>query len=215
MWYHPLTPSCQQREHREAKKCATACTIHGRADEGNNEQVALAGVFSSICSLTAFAQNQTDACILNAAKDGQIITLRGKAVDEPHDLSFGILGCNDLVMLAYAGDRDTDVSADQLRRDENLKRFQKYTSAVYKGAGKNICMECAQYGDVEATLTGKLEIATIPPGTTKDWMGFLRDASGKIVGTFGWGHPHPYFKYRLVVFSAADVKARKLPRPES
>ncbi len=173
-------------------------------------------VFSlPICSLTAFAQNQTDACILNAAKDGQIITLRGKAVDEPHDLSFGILGCNDLVMLAYAGDRDTDVSADQLRRDENLKRFQKYTSAVYKGAGKNICMECAQYGDVEATLTGKLEIATIPPGTTKDWMGFLRDASGKIVGTFGWGHPHPYFKYRLVVFSAADVKARKLPRPES
>ena len=41
-------------------------------------------VFS--CSLRAFAQNQTDACILNDAKDGQIVTVRGKAMDEPHDL---------------------------------------------------------------------------------------------------------------------------------
>jgi hypothetical protein len=123
-------------------------------------------VFS--CSLRAFAQNQTDACILNDAKDGQIVTVRGKAMDEPHDLAFGIVGCNDLVMLAYAGDRDTDVSADQLRNDENLKRFQKYTSAVYKSTGKNICIECAQYGDVEAELTGKLEIGgwrTLPRGT--------------------------------------------------
>jgi hypothetical protein len=169
-------------------------------------------VFS--CSLTAFAQSQTDACILNDAKDEQIITVRGRAVDEPHDLAFGIVGCNDLVMIAYAGDRDTDVSADQLRKNENLRRFQKYTSAVYKSTGKNICMECAQYSDVEAKLTGKLQIATMPPGTTKDGMGFLRDATGKIVGTFGWGHPTPYFKYRFVILSASDVKARKLPKPK-
>jgi hypothetical protein len=70
-----------------------------------------------------------------------------------------------------------------------------------------------KYGDVEARLTGKLEVASMRPGTTKDPAGFLRDSSGKIVGTFGWGHPVPFAKYRLVIESVSDVKARKLPKP--
>jgi len=168
---------------------------------------------SFICSATAFAQKRADACILDTAKDGQTITVSGKTVQQPHDLAFGIVGCSDLVVLTYAGDRDNDVSADQLRKDENLKRFQKYTSAVYKSTKKDICVQCMQYGDVEATLTGKLEIATIPPGTTKDQMGFLHDASGKVVGTSGFGHPTRIFKYRLVIVAVADAKARKLPKP--
>lgn len=170
---------------------------------------------SLIGSAMAVAQNQLDAtCILGTANNGQTITVQGKVVQEPHDLGFRVVGCDDLVILTYAGDRDTDVTADHLRSDENLKRFQKYTSAVYKGTKKDLCMQCMQYGDVEATLTGKLEIATIPPGTTKDQMGFLHDASGKVVGTSGFGHPTRIFKYRLVILSAADVKARQLPKPK-
>jgi len=166
-------------------------------------------------SAIAVAQNQPDAtCILGTAKDGQTITVQGKTVQEPHDLGFRIAGCDDLVILTYAGDRDTDVTADHLRRDENLKRFQEYTSAVYKGTKKDTCVQCMQYGDVEATLTGKLEIATVPSGTTKDQMGFLHDASGKVVGTSGFGHPNRMFKYRLVIVSVADAKAQKLPKPE-
>jgi hypothetical protein len=168
---------------------------------------------SFICSTTAFAQKQVDACILDAAKDGQTITVRGKTAQQPHDLGFNIVGCSDLVVLTYAGDRDNDVSANQLRQDENLKRFQKYTTATYKSTGKNICIQCMKYGDVQATLTGKLEIAAIPPGTTKDQIGFLHDASGKIVGTSGFGHPTRIFKYRLVILSVSDAKARKLAKP--
>lgn len=164
----------------------------------------------------AVAQNQrSGTCMLGTAKDGQTITVQGKAAQLAHDLGFRIVGCDDVVILAYAGDRDTDVSADHLRKDENLNRFREYTSAVYKGAKKDICAQCRQYGDVEATLTGKLEIATTPLGTTRDQMGFLHDASGKVVGTSGFGHPSPEFKYRLVIFSVADAKARRLPRPEA
>jgi hypothetical protein len=152
-------------------------------------------------------------CVLSTATNGQVITAHGKVFSEPHDMGFGIPGCNDSVLLTYAGDRDNDVSADQLRKDENLKQFQNYTSAVYKSKGKSLCMQCMKYGDVEATLTGKLEIASMPPGTTKDPTGFVRDSSGKIVGTFGWGHPVPFAKYRLVIQSVSDVKARKLPKP--
>jgi hypothetical protein len=163
-------------------------------------------------SAVSFAQNQPNSCILDAAKDGQIITVQGKAVQEPHDLGFSIAGCTDLVILTYAGDKDNDVGADQLHEDKNLKSFQECTSATYKGAG---CLQCPKYTDVEATLTGKLEVASIPPGTTKDQLGFLHDASGKIVGTSGYGHPRRMFKYRLIIFSVSDTKARKLPEPKS
>jgi hypothetical protein len=171
-------------------------------------------ILSLIGPTMAVAQNQPNAtCVLGTAQDGQTITVQGKAVQEPHDLGFRVVGCDDLVILTYAGDRDTDATVDFLRRDENLKRFQEYTSAVYKSKKKGICMQCMKYGDVEATLTGKLEIATVPPGTTKDQMGFLHDASGKVVGTSGFGHPTRMFKYRLVIVSVTDVKARRLPKP--
>src|SRR5229473_566219 len=90
-------------------------------------------ILSLIGSAMAVAQNQPDAtCILGTAKNGQTITVQGKAVQQPHDLGFRVVGCDDLVILTYAGDQDTDVTADHLRRDQNLKRFQEYTSAVYK-----------------------------------------------------------------------------------
>lgn len=166
-----------------------------------------------IGSVAAFGQNQSKACTLDTAKDGQTITITGKVVQQPHDLALQIEGCNDLVVLTYAGDQDTDVSVRELRQDENLNAFHKYTRSVYESKGNNICMNCMKYGDVRATLTGLVQIATIPPGTTKDQLGFLHDRSGKVVGTSGWGHPNRWFKYRLVILSVADVKARKLPPP--
>lgn len=184
----------------------------------------LIGAALVLSSVIGFAQEATheaghaeavndSGCVLSTATDGQTITVRGKVVSEPHDMAFGIPGCSDTVLLTYAGDRDNDVSVDLLRKDENLKQFQNYTSAVYKSKGKSLCLQCMKYGDVEATLTGKLQVATMPPGTTKDPAGFLRDSSGKIVGTFGWGHPVPFAKYRLIIQSVSDVKARKLPKP--
>ncbi len=177
-------------------------------------------VLSSVIGFTQEATHEAghaeavnDGCVLSTATNGQTITVHGKVMSEPHDMAFGIPGCNDTVLLTYAGDRDNDVSVDQLRKDENLKQFQNYTSAVYKSKGKSLCLQCMKYGDVEATLTGKLQVATMPPGTTKDPAGFLRDSTGKIVGTFGWGHPVPFAKYRLIIQSVSDVKARKLPKP--
>jgi hypothetical protein len=142
----------------------------------------------------AFPRNRPAICPLENAKDGQTVTVRGRTLEQPHDLGFGINGCKEVVVLTFAGDPDNDVSANELRRDKNLRNFQKFTRV-----GKV----------VEATLTGRIEIATIPPGTTKDAMGLLRDGSGKVVGTSGFGHPSRMFKYRLVILSASDVKVFK------
>ena len=162
----------------------------------------------------ASLQNDAPSCVLSTTANGQTLTVRGKVRSTAHDMAFDIPGCNEMVLLTFAGDKDNDVSGSELSRNDELRRFQKYTSSVYKSTGKNICMECAKYGDVEAELTGQLQIATMPPGATKDKAGFIRDASGKIIGQFGWGHPVPFAGYRLVIQSVAHVKARKLPPPK-
>lgn len=162
----------------------------------------------------ASLQSDAPKCVLSNASNGQTVTVRGKVRNTAHDMAFDIPDCDETVLLTFAGERDNDVSGSELRKDAELKRFQKYTSSVYKSTGQNICMECSKYGDVEAELTGKLQIATLPPGATKDKAGFIRDASGKIIGQFGWGHPAPFAGYRLVIQSVAHAKARKLPPPK-
>jgi hypothetical protein len=159
-------------------------------------------------------QDQTK-CILSDAVNGQVLTIHGRVRSEPHDLAFDIPGCDQTVLLTYAGNSDNNVSATQLRNNVELRRFQKYSSSVYKSTGKNICMGCPKYDEVEADLTGTLEIACMPPGATKDKANFIRDGSGKIIGMFGWGHPAPFAGYRLVIQYVSDVKAVKLPRPPS
>ena len=116
-----------------------------------NFRGALILLFSSF----ALAQNQSDACVLKTAQSGDVITVRGEALQQPHDLAFAIDGCHDLVLLAYAGDQDSEVGADQLHRDENLKRFRKYTTATYASHGKKVCLECMKYDNVKATVTGR------------------------------------------------------------
>jgi hypothetical protein len=68
-----------------------------------------------IYSGAAFARSQSEICVLTATKDGQTLTVHGKIEPEPHDLAFSIGGCEDRVVLTYAGDPDNDVTADQLR----------------------------------------------------------------------------------------------------
>lgn len=182
-------------------------------------------VFPVVLSAVAFGHNEAahewlraesldePKCVLVTASNGQALTVRGRVRSTAHDMAFDIPGCNETVLLTFAGDKDNDLRISELRQDKELRRFQRYTSAVYKSTGKNICMECAEYGDVEAEITGTLQIATMPRDATKDQAGVIRDQSCKIIGRFGWGHPAPFAGYRLVIQSVTHVKARKLPPP--
>lgn len=159
----------------------------------------------------AFSQEPAQGeCVLASAKNAQTLTVRGKVVSTAHDMLLVVQGCEDRLVLVYAGDLDTGVPSGRLRRDRNFTRFNKYVGATYKSSDKEICMQCPMYA-VEATFTGRLDVATIPEGLKKDNLGFLHDESGKIVGKAGFGHPAPAYKYRLVIESVSDVVARKLP----
>lgn len=152
--------------------------------------------------------------MLASAKNGQMLALRGEVVSTSHDMLLVVRGCEDRVVLVYAGNPETGVPGEKLRRDRNFKRFEKYTRATYKSTAKEICMQCPKY-KVEATVSGRFDVATIPDGLKKDNLGFLHDETGKIVGKAGFGHPFPAYKYRLVIESVSDVVARKLPDPRA
>jgi hypothetical protein len=174
------------------------------------------------CSVSTDAQqNSTDRCVLSSAKNGQVVTVRGKVVHAPHDMIVKVPNC-EAVVLVYAGasdapgsDPDSSLRKPTLRRDASFKKFEKYQSAEYKHLPRGgVCNGCYKY-EVEATFTGNLKIASIPEGLTKDASGFLRDASGNVVGKAGFGHPAPIYGYLMVVESVSDVVARKLPSPSS
>ena len=153
-------------------------------------------------------------CPLTTATDGHTITVMGEVRGEPHDMAFEVAGCSETVLLVYAGETDSGVSANELRNDRVLRRFVKYTSSVYKSKAGHICIGCMKFGNVHAEITGRIQVASLPNGCSVDRLGFIRDSSGKFIGRFGWGHPIPFAKYRLVITSVSQVGARRLPRPE-
>jgi hypothetical protein len=165
---------------------------------------------------SASAQLATGAaCPLSTFTNGQIVTIHGKVESAPHDMALVVPGCSQAVVLVYAGDPESHESREKLLKDESFKRFEQYTRATYrKVGGKGICEQCPKY-EVEAKLTGRLDVApdTIPEGQWKDKLGMLHDQSGKFVGKAGFGHP-PIQKYRLVIESVAEVTARDLPKPK-
>jgi hypothetical protein len=172
-------------------------------------------VLTLLSSAIAFGQHADHgACPLASGANGQKLTVRGKITTGAHDMLLVVSNCEQSAVLVYAGDSETNVPAERLRQDQNLERFKKYTEATYKSTGKDICLQCSRY-EVEASLTGQLDIALIPEGAKRDQLGFLRDEAGKIVGKAGFGHPTPLYKYRLVIESVSDVTARELPRPKT
>jgi hypothetical protein len=133
------------------------------------------------------------SCSLSTFKNGQTVTVHGKIGQAPHDMALVMSGCSDAVVLVYAGDLESRESSDKLLKDKNLEQFEKYTSATYrKIGGKGICMQCPKY-EVEATLTGRLDVAadTVPEDLWKDKLGMLHDQSGKFVGDRTGPTPFP------------------------
>jgi len=62
-------------------------------------------------------------CVLSTASNGQTLTVRGRVRNTAHDMAFDIPGCNETVLLTFAGERDNEVSSSELHQDDELRRF--------------------------------------------------------------------------------------------
>ena len=159
-----------------------------------------------LCSLAVAAD-----CPLSSLKDGEKVKLRGNIRHGAHDMMLSVPACGEDVVLVYAEEAEAGLSESQVGRNAGLQEFRRYASATYAGGEKSSCHGCYKY-EVEAILAGRLCVAVIPEGFTKDALGFVHDGSGKVVGKAGFGHPLPLTRYQLVIESASGVVARELPR---
>src|SRR5260370_3624971 len=167
-------------------------------------------LLSLFASGAAFTQPAGEgSCPLSTLKNGEAVSIHGRIADGAHDMLLAIPGCDKVVVLEYAGGPETGESGDKLIRDDNFRRFEKYTRATYKNNKKDARVRCPKY-EVEATFAGRLDVAadSVPEGMWKDKLGMLHDQSGKFVGKAGFGHP-PIYSYRLVINSVSDVVKKK------
>jgi len=176
-----------------------------------------------LCAVAAFGQNRgTDPCPFTPSNNGVEVTVRGRVVRRPHDMVLVIPNCKGMAVLVYADSPDglyatsstttnlpraTRVEVDAnliLREDRNFRRFVKYVNASYKSTRRHSRSECWKY-EVQAEFTGLLDVT--------ETAGLVRDKdSQKIAGMGGFGHPTPFTRYRFVMVSVSDVRARKLPK---
>jgi hypothetical protein len=85
---------------------------------------------------TTYAQKTNEGeCPLSSSTNAQTVTLHGNIARGAHDMLLVIPTCTAAVALLYAGDAESGVSSDQLRRDKNFKQLQKYTSNTSKNTG--------------------------------------------------------------------------------
>lgn len=184
----------------------------------------LACVFPALlCAVAAFGQNRaTDPCPFTPSNNGVEVTVRGRVIRRPHDMVLAIPSCKETAVLVYAGSLDglyavssttinlpraTRVEGDgdlSLRKDRDFRRFVKDVDASYKSTRRHSRSECWKY-EVQAEFTGRLDVT--------ETAGLVRDEnSQKIVGMDGFGHPTPFTRYRFVMVSVSDLRARKLPK---
>ena len=86
----------------------------------------------------------------------------------------------------------------KLEKNKDFKQFDALLSTAHKGGG--MCLGCGRY-TVSATFVGRLDGV--------DRAGIIRDASGKISDTAGFGNLSLY-RARLVLQSVADITPHEI-----
>jgi hypothetical protein len=148
--------------------------------------------------MLAIAQPLETACPLMTAKNGTVVTLTGEAVHGAHDGLLRISGCSDEVLIAYADDPSLKRSKLKILKDEAYRIFRRTFDAEEAAPPGSACIGCWKYR-VHADFHGRLDVS--------ENAGMIKDPkTGKLLGFVGFGHPMPFTRYRLVVFSIAHVQ---------
>ena len=165
-------------------------------------------ILGLVLSVATYAQEQA-VCPLIAAKNGDMVMLKGEAVHGAHDGLVRLTGCTDEVLLGYADDPSISEPKPTLKRDEMFRRFREYFNAEQPAQRNAICQGCWKYR-VTAEFEGRLDI-TDSAGLKKD------PKTGKVTGFVGFGHPMPFTRYRLVIAKVSNVETVEravMPLPE-
>ena len=145
-------------------------------------------------SLMMHAQpSESDTCRLKVYQSGDLITIDGKVFSTPDGVFLQIPGCEHSVVVAFPSDlKEKEKSG--LSLSQNDQNFQELNADLQKRSTK----------EVKVTLSGRLDVAKPIPEGARVQLGIVFDASGKVIGPYGFGQPLAAYKYRLVLQQVAS-----------
>ena len=167
------------------------------------ERIVTVGLlWSGLAAIPAIAQ--TGTCVIDRAKNGAMVKIRGVVYAGRHDIFIRPEHCPDnRVIVIYGDDPELGRAGLVVKRDDSFREFQKYLREPQPSKPSANCQQCRRY-QVTAELSGRLDIASS--------VGVKRDSNtGKVIGLEGYGHPLPFTRYRLVMTAVSNVEAVELP----
>ncbi len=152
--------------------------------------------------------SRTVSCILNSARNGEIVKVHGEVFSTAHDIFIRLRECPDnRVILVYGDDPSLGVSKLPVTRDDGFRQFEKYSGEEQLPKANEMSRQNPKYR-VAADFEGRLDIAP-SAGWKKD------SKTGKVIGIEGFGHPRPFTRYRLVITRVSNVEAAERPAAAS
>jgi hypothetical protein len=159
-------------------------------------------LWSGLPAIPAIAQ--TGTCVVDSAKNGAMVKIRGVVSPGGHDIFIRPEGCADnRVIVVYGDDPELGRARLVVKRDDSFREFEKYLQEQQPSKPNAYCQQCPRY-QVTAELSGRLDIAP-SVGVKKD------SKTGKATGLQGYGHPLPFTRYRLVMTAVSNVEAVERP----
>lgn len=153
-------------------------------------------------SAALLGQTQEGSCILDNAKNGEVVKIRGAVFPTGHDVFIRPANCRESsdnrVILVWGDDPSLGSSKSEVRKDDAFSEFNDRIRATFPLPPGGAGVGQPRYR-VVADFEGRLEIAAS--------SGLKRNPkSKKVVGTEGFGHPMPFTRFRLVAISVSGIE---------
>jgi len=152
---------------------------------------------------------QKPTCVLDMAKDGAFLTIRGVVFPTGHDIYIRPSGCeisaSNRVIIVWGDDPSLNKEKLDVRRDAEFVRYDKLLGEKFPLAPNMVGVGRSRYR-VTADFEGRLDIAP--------YAGLTRNPKNKKpIGIAGFGHPMPFTRFRLVARSVSNVEATEQEPP--
>ncbi len=160
-------------------------------------------------SAALFGQaKEGSSCVLDSAKDGDLIKVRGEVFLTGHDTFIRPVDCPDSptnrAIVVWADDPSLGTDKASVRRDAQFSEFNRFVNAAFPLPPNAVGVGQPRY-QVHADFEGRLQVAKA--------AGLKRDPEGKkVIGIEGLGHPMPFTRFRLLASGVSKVDSKEQQR---
>ena len=148
-----------------------------------------------------YGQSKGVPCPLDAAKNGDLVTIRGEAFRGGHDMFIRPAACatspTNRVILVWADDASLSANQASVRRDSAFREFDRLLKATLPLPPNSAGVGPSRYR-ILADFEGRIEVAPS--------AGLKRNSDKtKVVRLEGYGHPMPFTRFRLLATGVSMV----------